>query len=1656
MATNQNNIQINSFTGGMNTDTSVQALQSDQYIIAKNIRLSQIDSTGNNFGKLKSIEGVLQKNSFNIGFPFKIMAADSIRNYAVVVLQNTTKGSEYQWGVYVISYDNDQFQNITTLFLNTQQNHRLGGSAGVEKVSMVVNYEDDDVVKAYIADGYHSLMVVNISSSTNQDFETITDIKNIESRDNIVLKSPVFSDIVSGNLVSGVVQYSYRLYNKNGIRTNISVPTKLIPIVYSTDGWKNGKNIYGADQGENVGVGFKIKIRYPENSEYLDRIQVFRILYQENGQAPTVDMIYDKKISRTQSQSIIDDADYEYFIDYGYSGISTLTLEEYNQLSDIHIIPKVIESKYDYLFAANIKDQQTYVDDYTQDFDARSYSQNSYQNNNIVLYDYSNNTKIEKNLDQCYEDGVLKDDYKSENGSQLDNILQEIDKKFDCYNIYNDMSKNYTEYYYDGQNSNWNNDGRFCRFNCRDKNNITYGGIGRFVDWKFVIYEITGDYSQLRTDVQKAHTTGNYISLQNESGAHDNFSGNITVGYVSDDGIIKQSNVSSKDWYDSNRNYDGKNYSNPVISYAYKSLKRDELYRYGIILYNRKGDASSVKWIADIRTPSQQIKGFEAFLNGGGNNTNLNHPSLSVRPLGIKFEVNLDKYNYLLQQRSSEIDNWSEDLLIDKYEIVRCNRTASDIKNVSQGVISRPVKKIVNPKAVSETNVSYPYTPTGLMTTANIWSGTDFVAYDYDNADAESDYSECSNYENRTIYQFVSPEVLYQKDYISSTIGNQGYQITPVNYIFNQTADYEPDKYYTLWYGVGAVGGQPAPNYGSALGYSAVEGKWCGSRGRYTQVGNSNFSFPMPPPQQDFPLIIGENNSENHMYGMYMHSLFYPYNYTTSMYHSTFPLNHDFTNENTNTITYSNILADTPVIHTTNVLPINFTKKVYGYSKLYHQATNVFCRVYDDTSDYSYMHIVGKKDECEEVQLSKLSDSYNIYDFKIAEEVSWNELYEDVKTNDNTSTSFKYTDFVTNIGNSQFCNCVCWGTIDNQDYLSGNQIMSDKTMMLGKMSQNNLYNVMVGPGGRTALLQIDDDNIFYKTAASSNIKQWPAGLGLEYWNYYSATNDYQNSVHQQTSDYVDSQQPNPDRNDSDETMYDMIVSKDGARHIFRNSISGTYLCNISHNVTPYGGYGYQDRLLNTYCSYGDLFDKNDSGVVFDGDCFIMPMEYVSQHKYFYSRIKYPVTTCFVYAIPVESSINLAYTYGTEWSRNTNSDNISCLQIEPSDVNGYFTQNSPLYTYNTVYSTNSNADLHSPEVEDSSDNLQNTDYRVYYSNPKSNNESIDQWTVFAPMNYLDVSAEYGSITNLRSFKDSMIFWQDRATGLLSINERAQQIDQSGKNIILGTGGVLSRYDYIDQVCGMSPEKYCDTVSVQSLYWYDDKNKELKQYNNRQFANMNDTYHTDTLLQNTGDDSNPVMFYDVKYSELVSKVLANSDSLTFNERTESFTSIYNVPFDEYVQFGNYTYLLKQDNNKLNIYKWNELTGDRAVDTQNNVLQTYVQFVINQDPLTTKVFDNQEIVTTEMYGYDSYDKSYFNTNHQYTWETDLNYAETDDLQYTDREGNFRFAIPRAVDNSGEEVAYGNRVRGKYMICSITDKQNKYDTSISYVITKFRKSWT
>lgn len=66
-------------------------------------------------------------------------------------------------------------------------------------------------------------------------------------------------------------------------------------------------------------------------------------MYIENGQLPTIELIYDSDIVQN-------------IYDTGQDSLAVMTLEEFNSISGIHIIPKVIESKNDYLFAAQIKD----------------------------------------------------------------------------------------------------------------------------------------------------------------------------------------------------------------------------------------------------------------------------------------------------------------------------------------------------------------------------------------------------------------------------------------------------------------------------------------------------------------------------------------------------------------------------------------------------------------------------------------------------------------------------------------------------------------------------------------------------------------------------------------------------------------------------------------------------------------------------------------------------------------------------------------------------------------------------------------------------------------------------------------------------------------------------------------------------------------------------------------------------------------------------------------------------------------------------------------------------------------------------------------------------------------------------------------------------
>jgi len=132
------------------------------------------------------------------------------------------------------------------------------------------------------------------------------------------------------------------------------------------------------------------------------------------------------------------------------------------------------------------------------------------------------------------------------------------------------------------------------------------------------------------------------------------------------------------------------------------------------------------------------------------------------------------------------------------------------------------------------------------------------------------------------------------------------------------------------------------------------------------------------PAVSSIDITVGDGLNVSKNLGLFAHTLFYPYNHTTSMYHSTYPQNHHFGTSD-NTITYK--LSDdiTTISHVTNVLPVSYTRKVFGYSKLYHQSFNLYLRDYQPYQDASglsedgdYIPIIGCLNKYDQIDIPSM------------------------------------------------------------------------------------------------------------------------------------------------------------------------------------------------------------------------------------------------------------------------------------------------------------------------------------------------------------------------------------------------------------------------------------------------------------------------------------------------------------------------------------------------------------------------------------------------------------------------------------------------------------------------------------------------------------
>ena len=202
--------------------------------------------------------------------------------------------------------------------------------------------------------------------------------------------------------------------------------------------------------------------------------------------------------------------------------------------------------------------------------------------------------------------------------------------------------------------------------------------------------------------------------------------------------------------------------------------------------------------------------------------------------------------------------------------------------------------------------------------------------------------------------------------------------------------------------------------------------------------------------------------------------------------------------------------------------------------------------------------------DVEDVKLSKGTDITSI---SFPQSLSWND-FADAKEEWNLT----YVDKVTAVGGRNYCNWVSgglFGATKDQDLFTGDDEPQDAERVnqfnnTSLDSEASAAGQVMGPGGKCMVAALEDENI--------------------------------------------SREPN------------------------NVPVMGTYLCNIKQYSSPYS----IDPKYSIYRSYGNYFKpaKYDSRYintipsnwsiadVFDGDCFIEPFEYISEHKFDHPYLKY--------------------------------------------------------------------------------------------------------------------------------------------------------------------------------------------------------------------------------------------------------------------------------------------------------------------------------------------------------------------------------------------------------------------------------------------------
>ncbi len=604
---------INTFEKGLQKDfNKIDTPNNSMYHLFNGRILS--DKGQDNFS-ISSLESNIFKHNLQSNFPnYKLIGYTIVRDDIVLYLA----GDENIVGSGVIAlmeYRRDGEYQIKKLYESKELN--FYNSYQVLEDMSIGRYETPEIIKVYWTDGLNNLRFLNIApddpNSSDKTYNNVlnTPIDKLDLIPNIKLSSPIFNGYTSGSLNSGMIQYAYRLYNLNGSESIFSLAGELIPLTKYSENWGT-EYLRGQSTGGqalDTNTGKGVKVKIILSEELVYKFDKIEV----------ISLWYADK-NGLPNISIIDNKDVStliYVVDEGgVSEYGNIEIEEFRDEKP-DFTCQTIAVKDNTMFVGNIEEQYFDIN-----YDARAFSYD--QNGKCFIYDESGKVRYSFSEEDFYSENIIKANIDEGQGVFIgtysdEGIIPSIPDRCDCINIYNIISLD--------------NISNKCKYKeYTNQNNFILGGKGRNIS-----FEISTENSYA--------IDNNAIVTEREL--------NVSFDVAQPDDNI----LSNAEW----------------IRGSKKTYQRGEIYRFGVVFFDKKGRQSFVKWIADVRIPTNNLAPIVVEKQG----------KIHAVPAIPKFTIN-------------NIPSINGEVL--DYRIVQVKREKEDKTIIAQGVVGALIKNnISNP-----------------------------------------------------------------------------------------------------------------------------------------------------------------------------------------------------------------------------------------------------------------------------------------------------------------------------------------------------------------------------------------------------------------------------------------------------------------------------------------------------------------------------------------------------------------------------------------------------------------------------------------------------------------------------------------------------------------------------------------------------------------------------------------------------------------------------------------------------------------------------------------------------------------------------------------------------------------------------------------------